>query len=35
MQFRHGLKLTRWDQLWDQRVHFGELWLITHDDMAQ
>ena len=35
MQFRHGLKFARWDQSWDQRVHFGTLSLITHDDLAQ
>lgn len=35
MQFRHGVKFARWDQFWDQRVHLGALWLITHDDLAQ
>lgn len=35
MQFRHGLKLARWDQSWNQRVHFGALSLITHDDLGQ
>ena len=35
MQFRHGLKFARWDQSWDQRVHFGALLLITYDDLAQ
>lgn len=35
MQFRHGLKLARWDQSWGQRVRFGALLLITHDDLAQ
>ncbi len=35
MQFWHGLKFPRWDQSWDQRVHFCVLWLITHDDFAQ
>ena len=35
MQFRHGLKCARWDQSWDQRVHFGVLLLITYDDLAQ
>lgn len=35
MQFRPGLKFARWDQSWDQRVHFGVLLLITNDDLAQ
>lgn len=35
MRFRHGLEITRWDHFWDQRVHLGALWLITHDDFAQ
>jgi hypothetical protein len=35
MQFWHGLKFPRWDQFWDQRVHFGALRVMTHDDFAQ
>lgn len=35
MQFRHELKFTRWDQSWNQRVHFGALLLLTDDDLAQ
>lgn len=25
----------RWDHFWNQRVHFGALRVITHDDLAQ
>lgn len=35
MQFRYGLNTTRWDQLWNQRVHSCALSVITHDDFGQ
>lgn len=35
MQFLHELEFTRWDQYWNQRVHFRALLLLTHDDLAQ
>lgn len=35
MQFWHGLKFPRWDHFWDQRVHFGAIQVMTHDDFAQ
>lgn len=35
MHLRHGLEISRWDQVWNQRVHFGALWVITHADLAQ
>lgn len=35
MHLRHSPKFPRWDHFWDQRVHFGALRVMTHDDFAQ